>query len=233
MNFKNIIATPDQRMVMFPHEDLTKMDGITTEVEKTDTTINLELEDGGLVIVKPNFLNKEIADLLFEKLKNEIPWKQETSKFGPVPRLNAWYADEGLTYSYTGIKHKGSGWHPICELAKKKVEYGSGFNFNSLLLNYYRNGGDSIGLHTDSEPNLGDNPVVASLSLGVSRKFSLRHMKKKKENSDQYLRHNMVLNHGDLLVMAGTLQHFWLHELPKEPSVTSERISLTFRRIVY
>lgn len=191
----------------------------------------IELDDGGLIIYKPNFLDKEAADLLFQRLKDEIPWKQEESKWGPVPRLNAWYADEGIGYKYSGIAHMGSGWHPVCDLARRKVIEGSETTFNSLLLNYYRNGGDSIGLHTDSEPKyLGKNPIVASLSLGVSRKFSLRHMKKK--NDGVYLRHNMKLHHGDLLVMAGTLQHHWLHELPKEADVTGERISLTFRNII-
>lgn len=194
--------------------------------------IKIELEDGGLVIYRPGFLSTETADLLFKRTKEEIPWKQEMSKFGLVPRLNAWYADEGLTYSYTGINHKGSGWHPVCDLVKRKVNEASGVEFNSLLLNYYRNGGDSIGLHTDSEPGLGINPVVASLSLGVTRKFSLRHMKKKDEGGKNYLRHNMTLGHGDLLIMAGTLQHFWLHELPKEAAVTGERISYTFRKIL-
>ena len=192
----------------------------------------IELADGGYLIHKPGFLDAEAADLLFAKLKEQIPWKQEQSKFGLVPRLNAWYADEGLTYSYTGISHRGSGWHPLCELAKRKVEAGSETDYNSLLLNYYRNGGDSIGLHTDSEPNLGVNPFVSSLSLGVTRKFSLRHMRTKDEGGKNYLRHNMTLSHGDLVVMGGTLQHHWLHELPKEAKVTGERISLTFRKIL-
>lgn len=192
----------------------------------------INLEDGGILYYSPSFLPNESAELLFNKLKSDIPWKQESMKFGPneklCPRLNAWCSDLGLNYTYSGISHVGQGWHPICELAKKKVETAD-FKFNSLLMNYYRNGGDSIGLHTDGEPALGENPIVASLSLGVSRKFSLRHMKKKEGKN--YLRHNLILNHGDLLIMAGTLQHFWLHELPKEPNVTGERISLTFRLI--
>lgn len=194
------------------------------------TVHRIELEDGGLVIHKPAFLDTAAADLLFKMLKEQIPWKQELSKFGPCPRLNAWYADDGLQYSYTGITHRGTGWHPVCEAALRKVETGSETTFNSLLLNYYRNGGDSIGLHTDSEPSLGINPIVSSLSLGVTRRFRLRHMKKKIDG--KYLRYDMTLAHGDLLVMGGTLQHYWLHELPKEPDVQGERISMTFRKIV-
>lgn len=192
---------------------------------------NIHLKNGGEVIVYPDFLNKEDADKLFDLLMKDVPWNQEKSRWGvPVPRLNAWYAEKGVGYSYSGISHEGKGWHPECEKIKEEIELRSKSKFNSLLLNLYRDGNDSIGLHTDSEPSLGKNPIVASLSLGATRRFSLRHMKDKEGNN--YLRHNMTLNHGELLVMAGTLQHHWLHELPKEPGVKEPRISLTFRNII-
>lgn len=189
----------------------------------------LSLENGGKVEYFPNFLTKEEADQLFETLKKEIPWNQVITKYGPAPRLNAWNADEGINYDYTGVSHAGKGWHPACQDIRDRIAE-KGYEFNSLLLNYYRDGSDSIGKHTDAEPSLGLNPVVASLSLGVTRKFILSHMTKKEGR--RYLRHELKLEHGALLVMGGTLQHFWKHELPKEPNVEGERISLTFRKIV-
>lgn len=187
------------------------------------------LEDGAIVELYPKFLALE-ATSIFEKLKKEIPWEQCVGRFGPVPRLNAWNSEVGLDYSYSGITHVGKGWHPFCWTIRNLIFKETGYEFNSLLLNYYRNGGDSIGKHSDGEPPLGINPVVASLSLGAPRKFKFVHQTKK--DGSQYLRHDVKLTHGALLIMAGTLQHTWHHELPKEPDVTEERISLTFRKIL-
>ncbi len=204
------------------------------EILKNKQTICKEgkylLEDGAVVELFPKFLTSKEALNLFLNLKDEIPWEQCVGKFGPVPRLNAWNSEVGLDYSYSGITHIGKGWHPLCAMIRDLIKSETGYEFNSLLLNYYRNGGDSIGKHSDGEPPLGLNPVVASLSLGVSRKFKLIHQTKKEGN--QYLRHDVNLTSGALLIMAGTLQHTWYHELPKEPEVIGERISLTFRKIL-
>jgi len=188
------------------------------------------LQDDAIVQLIPKFIGTWESLNLFNKLKEDIDWVQCKGRFGPVPRLNAWNSSVGLNYSYSGITHIGQGWNPDCEKIRDSILEETGHEFNSLLLNFYRNGGDSIGKHSDAEPPLGKNPVVASLSLGVPRKFKLIHQTKKEGN--QYLRHDVMLAPGSLLIMAGTLQHTWHHELPKEPEVTGERISLTFRKII-
>jgi alkylated DNA repair dioxygenase AlkB len=143
----------------------------------------------------------------------------------PLPRLNAWFADEGLRYSYSGLTHLGTGWLPELDAVKRKVEAAAGTTFNSLLLNFYRDGKDSIGFHTDAEPELGENPAVATVSFGSVREFVLRHKATK-----ETLKYRLA--HGSLLVMGGASQHHWLHALPKTEEEVGERISLTFRRIV-
>ena len=188
------------------------------------------LQDGAIVEFYPNWFCKDLADMLFDNLKKNIAWEQCANNYGPVPRLNAWNSKVGIDYAYSGIKHVGKGWNKGCKVVRDLIASTTGYKFNSLLLNYYRNGGDSIGKHSDGEPPLGKNPVVASLSLGVPRKFKLIHQTKKE--GSQYLRHEMTLTHGALVIMAGTLQHTWYHELPKQPDVDGERISLTFRKIL-
>lgn len=194
-----------------------------------------ELLDGGWIIVENGFVVGSEGDL--EYLIKTIPWKQEAGRFGPVPRLNAWYADKGLPYSYSGIDHVGSGWqNDLVVLAGDLVNnYGKrmivGFKpFNSCLLNYYRDGNDSIGGHTDCEPNLGENPLVASVSFGATRKFKIVH--KTAKNGKFRVRKEYDLPNGSLVVMGGTMQHYWLHELPKQKEVKEPRVSLTFRRII-
>jgi alkylated DNA repair dioxygenase AlkB len=186
-------------------------------------TINLR--DGGTLLYDPAFLNPEAADALLARLRSATEWKQEVGHGRPFPRLTAWYADQGLTYSYSGVTHHGKGWTPELLDVKRRIEEAAGTTFNSLLLNLYRDGRDSIGFHTDAEPELGQNPVVASISLGAVRQFVLKHKKSKDKRS-------FALAHGSLLVMGGTCQHFWLHGVPKTETEVGERINLTFRNII-
>src|SRR5262249_9159354 len=130
----------------------------------------------------------------------------------------------GVSYSYSGVTHHGSGWTPELLDVRRRVEEAAGTEFNSLLLNLYRGGGDSMGFHTDAEPELGPNPVGASVSLRTVRKFVLRHRSTGET-------HSFLLAHGSLLVMGGTCQHFWLHGVPKTDQEVGERINLTFRKI--
>src|SRR5690242_3282721 len=136
----------------------------------------IELADGGVVIYHERFFTPEEADELFGEVKAVTPWKQEQTNWGnALPRLTAWYADPGLTYRYSGVTHHAEPWTEALSVVRKRVEAAAGAPFNSLLLNYYRDGGDSIGYHSDAEPELGPNPVVPSVSLGATRTFFLRH----------------------------------------------------------
>lgn len=184
-----------------------------------------EIRDGGRLLYDPGFCTPEEADALFAWLRTEVPWKQEKVRGVPLPRLNAWFADDGLKYAYSGVSHTGTGWLPELVEVKREVEAVASTTFNSLLLNFYRDGKDSIGFHTDAEPELGENPAVATVSFGAVREFVLKHKKTK-----ETLKYR--LGHGSLMVMGGTSQHHWLHALPKTEDEVGERISLTFRRIV-
>src|SRR5262249_4942967 len=141
----------------------------------------------------------------------------------PFPRLTAWYADPGIRYTYSGVTHQPLAWPDFVLPVKAKIEQGASQPFNSLLLNYYRSGKDSIGFHADDEPELGTNPLIASLALGATRSFILKHNQTREKVT-------IDLTHGSLLIMAGTCQHFWKHGIPKTETEVGERINLTFRK---
>jgi len=179
--------------------------------------------DGGLLLYEPALYAPDEADRLFAFLRDHVAWQQHVIRGQPAPRLNAWFSDPGLIYQYSGLKHVGTGWTAELDAVRARVENFSGTRYNSLLLNRYRDGQDSISFHTDAEPELGTNPVVATLSLGATRRFVLKHRKEKRATL------TYELPSGSCLVMGGTSQHHWLHGLPKTTSDTGERISLTFR----
>lgn len=181
------------------------------------------------IIYYPNFFDKEDADRIFEQLLNEIPWQQDDIKvFGkthPQPRLTALFGNDGKPYSYSNIKMQPHPWNMLLQKIKSLVEDCSETNFTSVLLNQYRNGKDSNGWHADNEKELETNPVIASLSFGAERTFQLKH------NSDLSLKKSIVLEHGSLLIMKGTTQHFWKHQIPKTSKPIGSRVNLTFRII--
>lgn len=186
---------------------------------------HFDLQDASTLDYAEAFYALTEADALFDRLRAETPWRQERSRFGPFPRLTAWYADAGLTYSYSGVTHEAIPWTDTLTEVRRAVEAVAGTPFNSLLLNLYRDGHDSIGFHADDEPELGVNPVIASISLGAVRQFVLKH-------KASGTKETFNLAHGSLLVMAGACQHHWVHSVPKTKSVVRERINLTFRNIV-
>ncbi|ASC73576.1 hypothetical protein XM38_045450 [Halomicronema hongdechloris C2206] len=167
---------------------------------------------------------------LFEHLQQTIPWRQDwISLYGkrhPLPRLTAWYGDPGAAYTYSGIAMAPQPWTPTLARLKAALESVAGVPFNSVLLNYYRHGRDSMGWHSDDEPELGPNPVIASLSLGGSRRFVLRHKSK-----PQLAKLDLTLASGSLLIMAAATQHHWQHRVPKTTKPVAPRINLTFRCI--
>ena len=178
----------------------------------------------GEVLFYADFLGNEY----FELLKSEINWKQEGMKmYGKevlFPRLTAWYAEDGKTYKYSGLVNIPQEFTPNLLKIKEMVELKTGKKFNSALLNYYRNGQDSMGWHSDDEPELGKNPVIASVSLGAARKFQFKHKTMPKSLI------NINLSPGSLLIMQGATQHHWLHQVPKVKDAL-ERINITFRWI--
>ena len=185
----------------------------------------INIRDGGTLEYLETFYSQPQADALLEQLRAETPWKQERSRFGLVPRLTAWYADTGLTYTYSGVTHEALPWTEVLSEVRRRVEQAAATPFNSLLLNYYRDGQDSIGYHSDAEPELGPNPVIASISLGADRQFVMKHLK-----TGEKLKYDLA--HGSLLIMGGTCQHHWVHGVPKTKRVVGARINLTFRNII-
>lgn len=176
----------------------------------------------------PRFLGPEEGDRLLQTLQVQVPWRQDPIRlFGKTmlqPRLTAWYGDREAVYTYSKLRLDPLGWLPALLDLKHRIEAFSQFRFNSVLLNLYRDGRDSMGWHSDDEPELGPNPAIASLSLGVSRRFLLRH----KTRPD---RTTLLLSHGSLLLMAGPMQHHWQHHIPKTKQPLGPRLNLTFRQI--
>jgi len=187
------------------------------------TMQTIELSDGGILLYDEAFLPSKLADRCFAELLETCAWEQKPGVFGNLqPRLTASYGDEGLTYRYSGTVNVARAWTPTLREIKQKIEAVRG-EYNYCLLNRYRTGQDSIEMHADDEPEMGN--VIGSLSLGATRSFRIRHNKTKETRSFQ-------AGHGTLIIMAGTMQTFWKHEVPKTTENVGERINLTFRKIV-
>ena len=166
---------------------------------------------------------------LFEKLTENITWRQESIFiFGRkvlTPRLTAWYGDAGAVYKYSGVSFDPLPWTEELLFIKSKAEGLAGTTFNSVLLNLYRDGSDSMGWHSDDEPELGRDPIIASVNLGEARRFDLRL------KTDHQQKLQILLKDGSVLVMKGELQHYWQHQIAKSAKVKGPRINLTFRTI--
>jgi len=177
-----------------------------------------------------NFFNEEESIYFMNTLKDKIKWKQDyISFFGkshPLPRLTAWYGDRNKTYTYSGIPMTPNPWNTELLEIKNKVDQYAKIHFNSVLLNCYRTGNDSVSWHSDDEKELGDQPIIGSVSFGGTRKFRLRNKKNKE------LKHNIELVNGSLLIMSELTQQYWEHEIPKTKKMVGERINLTFRSII-
>ena len=189
---------------------------------------NLLTHDGELYLVK-GFYQANDAQQLFKTLLQSLAWRQEQiflyGRWVKVPRLMCWYGDEGACYQYSGVNHQPLPWTEALLQAKQEIELQFQCTFNSVMANLYRNGSDSMGCHADDEKELGKNPLIASLSLGEERLLKFRHQQSKEVV-------DVILSDGDLLLMAGEIQHHWRHELPKTKKQKSERINLTFRKIL-
>jgi len=170
------------------------------------------------------------AEGLLQRLIDEVPWRSESivlwGRKHLQPRLTAWYGDADARYRYSGINLEPLPWSSTLAQIKGRIECFGG-EFNSVLLNFYRDNNDSMGNHSDDEPELGDEPRIASVSLGQERTFVMRH-KSRRDLSPVRLR----LRSGSLLLMQGPTQRFWTHAIPKESVRCGPRINLTFRRIL-
>lgn len=178
----------------------------------------------------PDFFSEREAHEIFEQLYTHIPWQQDNiTIFGKTylqPRLTALFGNDGKSYTYSNITMQPYPWNDLLLKIKTKMEDVTGHHFTSVLLNLYRDGRDSNGWHADDEKELGKNPVIASLSFGAERVFQLKH------NTIKGLKQNIALENGSLLLMKGTTQHFWKHQIPKTTKPMKHRINLTFRTIL-
>lgn len=187
----------------------------------------LALPEGEGVLYRRAFASADCARL-FDVLQRETAWQQHViTLYGRAiasPRLSAWYGDPEAVYGYSGLRLEPASWTPTLLRVRERVERLAATHFNSVLLNLYRDGQDSMGWHSDDEPELGRNPVIASVSFGAARRFLMQHKKRR-------LRMELRLEDGDVLVLGGATQHCWRHHVPKTRQPTGSRINLTFRSI--
>ena len=209
----------------------------------------------GKVLYNPNYFEKQLSDnylkfllansnglepskidwRLFERDKlNEINflnigWHHDSIKmYGKeifLPRYSAWHGDSDKPYTYSGLTLMPRPWNSALLQIKENIELPANTEFNSVLLNLYRDGSDYIGWHSDDEKELGQNPIIGSVNFGATRIFQIRRI----DNNETKI--SFPLSHGTVLIMMGELQHFWQHAVPKEKKINNSRINLTFRTI--
>lgn len=181
---------------------------------------------GGELSLWPKWLARDEADALFDALHATTAWEVHRIRIFArevdSPRLSCWIGDKDATYVYSRTRFEPHPWTPALAALRDRVEQACDARFNSVLANLYRNGLDSMGWHSDNEPELGPQPVIASLSLGAARRFRLK---------PRVAGHivGMELGHGSLLRMAGDTQRLYLHDLPKTSADVGPRLNLTFR----
>ena len=209
------------------HLVMEQLNLFSSKPNKKEEIVHAEVENGEYIYLS-HFFNTVDSNRYFTHFLESIHWKQEEMKiYGKTvkfPRLTAWYGDNDKPYTFSGITLTPENWTKELVAIKELVEERCQTVFNSVLLNLYRDGSDSISWHTDAEKELGEHPVIVSVSFGATRKFQLRH-KETKERID------IELQHGSVLIMQGALQHYWQHQIPKTKKQVGKRINLTFRYI--
>ncbi len=180
------------------------------------------------VLYQPGWLPPAVAGALMQRLLREIPWTQhQVRMFGrelPSPRLSAWIGDADAVYTYSRVRHQPAPWTPALAQLRERLQVELGARFNSVLANRYRDGRDSMGWHADDEPELGREPLIASISLGAVRRMRFRAR-------DRSAVAAIDLADGSLLLMGGRTQTLYQHAVDKTRADTGERINLTFRWI--
>ncbi len=198
----------------------------TNQLKKTE----FNLPDADVTFYE-NFFSPEESDRLFKSLTKTIQWQQDQIKFYgklvDLPRLTAWYDGSGLSYTYSEIPMNPHSWTEDLLFIKERVEKEANVEFSSCLLNLYRTGKDSVSWHQDNEKELGQNPIIGSVSFGETRPFQLKHL-----DREGLKKVDIPLAHGSFLLMKGTTQHYWKHQIPKTTRQIKPRINLTFRIIV-
>lgn len=183
----------------------------------------------------PGFLSNPEADATFSTLEHELPWQHLPVKiFGKCvlqPRLTHYAADQGITYTYAGLQLPSHPWHSLLLELRHHIERRTGWQLNAVLCNFYRNGQDSMGWHSDDERELGLEPAIASLSLGGPRVFRVRLKKKASVEQDRQVQLKYLLTHGDLLLMWGRSQALTQHAVPRSTRLNERRLNLTFRLV--
>lgn len=195
--------------------------------DEPKSAVALPLQDGD-VTYYANWLSTSLANEYLCRLQTALPWAQDTiflyGKEMKIPRLQSWHGDEHCAYRYSGKTFLPHPWEPTLQSIREACENEVSSQFNCVLANWYRDGNDGMGLHADDEPELGLNPVIASVTLGAERVFTFKHVHKDEK-------HQVLLQHGSLLVMAGQTQNYYHHGISKTKKTVSDRINLTFRFI--
>lgn len=186
------------------------------------------LPGDGSAILYPEFLVASEADVILQELITTNSWEQQTlHMYGnnvDEPRLSTWHST-GQSYTYSGKTRIAQPWTPTLTTIRERCESHTNHTFNGVLINFYRNGEDHLGWHSDDELVNGSEPLIASISLGAERRFDLRHRESRELVS-------IHLSHGSLLVMSGLSQKCWEHRIPKMPRMEDPRVNLTFRRLI-
>lgn len=177
----------------------------------------------------PGWVDAALAERWLQALVDQTPWQQPElfihGRYHRTPRLTAWYGEPEARYRYSGKVHEPLPWTALLDDIRQRLMAEVGQALNAVLLNYYRDGQDSMGWHSDAEPELGREPLIASLNLGGSRRFDLRRV------GATRIEHSLTLEHGSLLVMRGPTQHHWQHQVAKTRQACAPRLNLTFRLI--
>jgi len=201
---------------------------IQTRLFQDGPLVHVVEAPGADVVVHRGSVGTDETPVILQQLVSEVRWRSDIIRlFGrevSIPRLTAWYGDQGRVYTYSGIRLEPLAWTPLLADLRDRAGATAGTSFNSVLANLYRNGSDSVGWHADDEPELGVDPVIASLSFGATRTLAMRRR-------DGSYRASVDLQDGDLMVMAGATQTLWVHRVPKVRRPVGSRVNLTFRTV--
>ncbi len=175
------------------------------------------------------FYDAAESQRLYEQLLQQNAWPDNhycvDGRVFELPRQQTWHADPGIRYSYSNNLLQTRDWTPLLSAIRERIESHLNYRFNSVLVNLYRDGNDYVGWHSDDEEELGDQPLIASLTLGASRPFAWQHKDSQEEGQ-------LPIDSGTLLVMRPAFQRHWFHSIPRDPSIREGRINLTFRRVI-